>query len=80
MCKHNLQSGCVYCHGTELAFLNAVVKTVAKTRERRASQYAAKLRQAMHQEGSMWRRQAFKPIYDPLTRSMARHKMGYAGN
>jgi len=80
MCKHNLKAGCVYCHGTEMAFLNAVTKTIARTRDRRAQKYAARLREAMKQEGPIWRRQAFRPIYDPLTRSMARHKMGYAGN
>ena len=80
MCKHNLKAGCVYCHGTEMAFLNAVVKTQVHTRERRVQAYAARLRQAMKQEGSMWKKQAFRSIYDPLTRSLARHKMGYAGN
>jgi hypothetical protein len=80
MCKHSLKAGCVYCHGTELAFLNAVTKTQARTRERRTQKYAARVAQAMRQEGSMWKKQAFRPIYDPLTRSLARHKMGYAGN
>ena len=80
LCKHYMASGCAYCHGREQAILNRSMNKVRHSREGRAQRYAALVEQAMHQEGSLWRRQAFKPPYEVLRRSIAKHKMGYAGN
>lgn len=77
-CKHQLASGCAYCHAGQQATFELLTQNGSK-RANRAARYAMKLEAAMKQEGPMWRAQAFKPMYDPLPRSLAVHKMGYNG-
>ena len=80
-CKHNLESGCCYCHGDASASLNSDQESAR--RERRAERYAARLAQAMQREGSLARScgMLYRTGRSPITRSEARWTFNqYGGN